>query len=84
MMATETLATRTPQRDGEVMELGSGRVSKVARKWLGEERADSMVEPESPATKHQDGASIAVLRLMRSPGSLAHMTKALVWMAFAT
>lgn len=55
-----------------------GEFREVAKNWFGKERADSLEEPGSPATKPQDRAYIAVLRLVRSPGSLAHKTEALV------
>ena len=66
MVGLGTLATRTTQRDSEVVELESGTISKVTRMWFGEERADSMVELASPATIPQDSASTAVLRLVES------------------
>ena len=60
---------------GEFRKLrGSGWARRGLSQW---------VEPGSPATKSQDGASVAVLRLVESPGSLAHKTRALVWMAYA-
>ena len=83
MVRLGTLATRTTQRNSEVVELESGRVLKVTRISFGEERADSMVELASPATKPQDSASTAVLRLVESPNAGQQRRRRWFWMACA-